>query len=74
MPDKTPHQSVSKKSVKTIKEKRAEKKAKHVVDAHTDPVAHIKKRWTLKGRKPLLPALLTCPPTTRGGFWAPRDG
>lgn len=44
MPDKTPHQSVSKKSVKTIKEKRAEKKAKHIVDDHTDPVAHIKKR------------------------------
>ena len=32
MPDKTPHQSTAKKSVKTIKEKRAEKKAKHVVD------------------------------------------
>ena len=44
MPDKTPHQNMAKKPVKTIKEKRAEKKAKHVVDAHTDPVAHIKKR------------------------------
>ncbi|MFF2245133.1 hypothetical protein AB4089_00875 [Arthrobacter sp. 2MCAF15] len=44
MPDKTPHQSTTKKSVKTIKEKRAEKKAKHIVDAHTDQVSHIKKR------------------------------
>ena len=44
MPDKSPHKSLGKKPVKTIKEKRAEKKAKHVVDAHTDPVAHIKKR------------------------------
>ena len=29
MPDKTPHQSLAKKPVKTIKEKRAEKKAKN---------------------------------------------
>ncbi|MDQ0755793.1 hypothetical protein [Arthrobacter sp. B3I4] len=44
MPDKSPHRHLTKKPVKTIKEKRADKKAKHIVDEHTDPVAHIKKR------------------------------
>ena len=44
MPDKTPHQSQAKKPVKTIKEKRAEKKSKNVAETHSDPVAHIKKR------------------------------
>jgi hypothetical protein len=44
MPDKTPHQSQSKKPVKTIKEKRAEKKSKNVAEIHNDPVARIKKR------------------------------
>jgi hypothetical protein len=43
MPDKTPHQNLSKKPVKTIKEKRAEKKAKSPESDH-DAVAHLKKR------------------------------
>jgi hypothetical protein len=44
MPDKTPHQNQGKKPVKTIKEKRADKKSKNIADTHADPVAHIKKR------------------------------
>jgi hypothetical protein len=44
MPDKTPHRSAVKKPVKTIKEKRAEKKSKNVAETHADPIAHIKKR------------------------------
>ncbi|WP_211878526.1 hypothetical protein [Pseudarthrobacter albicanus] len=44
MPDKSPHKSLGKKPVKTIKEKRAEKKTKNVAEIHADPVAHIKKR------------------------------
>jgi hypothetical protein len=44
MPDKSPHKSLGKKPVKTIKEKRAEKKTKNVAETHADPVAHIKKR------------------------------
>ncbi|MFS0717097.1 hypothetical protein ABC337_13985 [Arthrobacter sp. 1P04PC] len=44
MPDKSPHRHQSKKPVKTIKEKRAEKKAKHIVDEHTDQVSHLKRR------------------------------
>ena len=44
MPDKTPHQQLNKKPVKTIKEKRAEKKAKHPAEGAQDPVAHLKKR------------------------------
>jgi hypothetical protein len=44
MPDKSPHKSLTKKSVKTIKEKRAEKKAKSPIDGAPDPVAHLKKR------------------------------
>ena len=43
MPDKTPHQNLAKKPVKTIKEKRAETKSKHP-EAAQDPVAHLKKR------------------------------
>jgi hypothetical protein len=43
MPDKTPHQNLAKKPVKSIKEKRAEKKAKNPAGDH-DPVAHLKKR------------------------------
>ena len=43
MPDKTPHRSMAKKPVKTIKEKRAEKKSKHP-EADQDAVAHLKKR------------------------------
>ncbi len=44
MPDKSPHHGLAKKPVKTIKEKRAEKKAKNPVDGPADPVAHLKKR------------------------------
>lgn len=44
MPDKLPHQHEAKKSVKSIKEKRAEKRAKGAKDSAVDPVAHIKKR------------------------------
>lgn len=44
MPDRTPHQQLNKKPVKTIKEKRAEKKAKNPVEGAQDPVAHLKKR------------------------------
>jgi hypothetical protein len=44
MPDKSPHRNLTKKSAKTIKEKRADKKSKHELDTHVDPVAHIKKR------------------------------
>jgi hypothetical protein len=44
MPDKSPHKSLAKKQVKTIKEKRAEKKTKNIAETHADPVAHIKKR------------------------------
>jgi hypothetical protein len=44
MPDKSPHKSLGKKPVKTIKEKRAEKKTKNIAETHADPVAHIKKR------------------------------
>jgi len=44
MPDKSPHQHQAKKPVKTIKEKRAEKKAKAPGEGAPDPVAHLKKR------------------------------
>ena len=44
MPDKSPHRHQAKKPVKTIKERRAEKKTKNVAETHADPVAHIKKR------------------------------
>lgn len=43
MPDKSPHQHPAKKTVKTIKEKRADKRAKGTVGTAADPVAHIKK-------------------------------
>ena len=43
MPDKTPHQQLNKKPVKTIKEKRAEKKAKNPIEGPQDPAAHLKK-------------------------------
>lgn len=44
MPDKSPHQQLHKKAVKTIKEKRADKKAKSPIEGAQDPVAHLKKR------------------------------
>jgi hypothetical protein len=44
MPDKSPHRQEGKKPVKSIKEKRADKRAKGHGDGPPDPVAHIKKR------------------------------
>jgi hypothetical protein len=44
MPDKAPHQHETKKSMKSIKEKRAVKRAKHESDAAVDPVAHLRMR------------------------------
>jgi hypothetical protein len=46
MPDKSPHQHEQKKQAKgaTIKQKRAEKRAKGAAGAPADPVAHMKKR------------------------------
>jgi hypothetical protein len=44
MPDKTPHQQQQKKAGKTIKQKRADKKAKGPIEGAPDPVAHLKKR------------------------------
>jgi hypothetical protein len=44
MPDKAPHQHETKKSIKSIKEKRAVKRAKHETDAAVDPVAHLRMR------------------------------
>ncbi|MFC7849755.1 hypothetical protein ACFUTU_14895 [Arthrobacter sp. NPDC057388] len=44
MPDKSPHQQQQKKAGKTIKQKRADKKAKHPTEGPADPVAHLKKR------------------------------
>ena len=44
MPDKSPHPQLHKKPVKTIKEKRADKKAKSPIEGPQDPVAHLKKR------------------------------
>ncbi|MBT1003065.1 hypothetical protein KIH31_10645 [Paenarthrobacter sp. DKR-5] len=44
MPDKSPHRHLTKKPVKTIKEKRADKRAKGVAENAPDPVAHMKKR------------------------------
>ncbi|HKU31573.1 hypothetical protein [Arthrobacter sp. NyZ413] len=44
MPDKAPHQHEMKKSIKTIKEKRAVKRAKHDTDAAADPVARLRKK------------------------------
>lgn len=45
MPDKSPHrQDMKKSAAKSIKQKRAEKRAKGTPGAPIDPVAHIKKR------------------------------
>jgi len=44
MPDKSPHQQQHKKAGKTIKQKRADKKAKAPHEGAADPVAHLKKR------------------------------
>jgi hypothetical protein len=44
MPDKSPHQQQHKKAGKTIKQKRADKKAKAPIEGAPDPVAHLKKR------------------------------
>lgn len=44
MPDKTPHQHETKKSGKSIKQKRAIKRAKHDSGADIDPVAHLKRK------------------------------
>ncbi|GAA4030049.1 MULTISPECIES: hypothetical protein [Arthrobacter] len=44
MPDKAPHQHETKKSIKSIKEKRAAKRAKHDSDTGVDPVAHLRKK------------------------------
>lgn len=43
MPDKLPHKSLGKKPVKTIKEKRADKKTRNIAENHSDPVARLKK-------------------------------
>ncbi|WP_096866964.1 hypothetical protein [Mycolicibacterium houstonense] len=44
MADKSPRQSMSKKSGKSLKEKRAAKRAKHAGTSSTDDVLHPKKR------------------------------
>lgn len=44
MPDKTPHRDEHKKPTKSIKQRRAEKRAKGATDASADPVARMKKR------------------------------
>ncbi|WP_426298535.1 hypothetical protein [Arthrobacter sp. R-11] len=44
MPDKSPHQHEIKKSGKSIKQKRAVKRAKHDTEAAIDPVAHLKRK------------------------------
>lgn len=43
MPDKSPHTHQQKKAGKTIKQKRADKKAKGPLEGPADPVAHLKK-------------------------------
>jgi hypothetical protein len=43
MPDKSPHHHGSKKTGKTIKEKRAEKRSKQQTIDDTDAVSHLKK-------------------------------
>ena len=48
MPDKTPHQQQQKKAGKTIKQKRADKKAKGPIEGAPDPVAHLKKRLSCR--------------------------
>ncbi|MCU1572915.1 MAG: hypothetical protein JWO93_997 [Micrococcaceae bacterium] len=44
MSDKSPRHTASKKSGKTIKEKRAEKKASHVEVSDVEKLAHPKKK------------------------------
>jgi hypothetical protein len=44
MPDKTPQKHEHKKTGKTIKQRRAEKRAKHDMEMPTDPVAQARKR------------------------------
>lgn len=44
MPDKSPHQHLTKKPAKSIKERRADKRSKNTAEDAADPVAHIKKR------------------------------
>ena len=44
MSDKSPRKNLAKKSGKSIKEKRADKKAKHSADGHHDVVAEVRKR------------------------------
>jgi hypothetical protein len=46
MPDKSPHQDQHKKPSKSIKEQRAEKKAKREGAMNADPVAHLRKPRT----------------------------
>lgn len=43
MPDKSPHRHLDKKPGKSIKEKRAAKRSKVVLEDTTDAVSHIKK-------------------------------
>ena len=42
--DKSPHKTTAKKPGKTIKQKRAEKKAKHAAAADHDFIAHVRDR------------------------------
>jgi hypothetical protein len=44
MSDKSPRSNMAKKSGKSLKEKRADKKTKSDGMIHTDPVANVKKR------------------------------
>ena len=44
MPDKSPHRHQSKKQGMTIKQKRADKRAKSAAQSDADPIAHIRKR------------------------------
>ena len=44
MSDKSPHKTTAKKPGKTIKQKRAEKRAKHAAAADHDVVSHIRER------------------------------
>lgn len=44
MSDKSPHKTTAKKPGKTIKQKRAEKRAKHSAAADHDVVSHIRER------------------------------
>ena len=44
MSDKSPHKTTAKKPGKTIKQKRAEKRAKHASTADHDVIAHMRER------------------------------